>query len=138
MVNIPDEFVIKFVISGSRKNMDMMSVFKHPPINEIWEKSLAGELDSVKVTLQNLKETNEQFRPQIVDYIAERLHQYKHPKKALEIYQFNAALYPELSWVKSKLALSYRENRNLKKCKSWARKALELDPQDALALELLK
>lgn len=136
--NIADVFTISFVISGSRQNMDRMSMFDRGPLKEVWENALKGEMEMVVDTLKKLKVTNERFSPRIVDLTAQRLHQHGHPKAALQLYQLNATFYPEQSSVLSKLALSYRNNGDLANCKTFAEKALALNPQDALAIELLK
>ena len=95
-------------------------------------------MDAVETTLRGLKETDERFSPRIVNSTAQRLHQYGHPKKALRLYELNAEFYPDKSWVISSLALSHRDNGDLEKCEMLAKKALEMNPQNALAVELLK
>ena len=136
--NIADAFTINFVISGSRQNMDRMSMFDGGPLKAVWENALKGEMEMVVDTLKKLKVTNERFSPRIVDLTAQRLHQHGHPKTALQLYQLNAALYPEQSDLLSKLALSHLDNGDLATCKTFAEKALVINPQDALAIELLK
>lgn len=136
--NIADVFTINFVISGSRQNMDRMSMFDRGPLKKVWENALQGEMEMVVDALRQLKVTNERFSPRIVDLTAQRLHQHGHPKAALQLYQLNAAFYPEKSSVMSKLALAHQDNGDLANCKIFAEKALALNPQDALAIELLK
>ncbi len=137
-LNIQDEFVIKFVISGSRRNMEIMSLFKNPKMSELWEKAIAGEMEAVETSLREMKETEEKFSPRIVNQTAQRLHQRGQAKNALQLFKLNAAFYPEESWVISQLALSHRENGDIETSKSVALKALEIDPQNTLAIELLK
>jgi polyisoprenoid-binding protein YceI len=137
-LNIQDEFVVKFVVSGSRRNMERMSMFKNPKLAEVWETALAGDLDRVEKSLRNMKETEERFSPQVIDLTAKRLHQHGLSKEALRLFKLNAELYPDKAWVISELALSHRANGDLESCKMYAQKALELDSQNALAVELLK
>lgn len=136
--NIADTFAISFVISGSRQNMDRMSMFERAPFKGIWANAINGDLEMVVDTLKMLKETEKRFSPRIVDLTAQRLHQHGHSKEALQLYQLNAEFYPEDSAVISKLALAHREKGDLKTCQTLAKKALALNAQDALATELLK
>ncbi len=136
--NIADAFTIDFVISSSRQNMDRMSMFERSPLKDVWENAINGEMNMVVDTLKKLKVANERFSPRIVDLTAQRLVQHGHPKAALQLYQLNVEFYPEQSSVMSNLALANLENGDLEACKTFAQKALALNPQNALATELLK
>ncbi len=135
--SIADEFEMEFVISVVQQNMDRMSVFNRSPMKEIYEAAEEGKTSSVKEQLQPLIESGK-VQSGIVNQIGLRLDQHEKPNEALKIYQLTTELFSDDNNAYSNLARAFMDRGKLAKAKENAKKALELDPKDVLAMEILK
>jgi len=135
--SIADEFEMEFVISASQQNMDRMSHFARSPMKEIYEAAEAGKIDEVKTQLVAIKEEGK-LESWMVNQIGKKLDQHNQPNEALKIYELNSELFADNNTVHSNLALAHKDRGNVGKSKELARIAFEMNPKDALALELLR
>lgn len=139
---IADKAEIFFTVSATRQNMERMSIFKNEQVAAIWDNLANEKTDQAFAALDSLvaeaTEERKERQAQIIDFMAKRLRQFGHEQEYLMVLEKNATYFPETDWVQSNLGLGYLEIGKKEKAKKAAEKALELNPKNSLALELLK
>jgi len=135
--SIADEFEMEFLISASQQNMDRMGHFARSPMKELYEAAEKGNVDTVRTQLTVIKEEGK-LEPWMVNQLGMKLDQHDKPKEALKVYELNRELFADDNTAHSNLALAYMDRGKVGKAKEFAQTALQKNPKDALALELLK
>lgn len=138
--SIAEQATISFTISATRQNMDRMSIFQLEPMKSVWDmfdnQGTEKGLEALEGWKNNPPDERSTLRPGFVDRLAKRLRQRE--MAYLPLLEKNVKYFPEVDWVYANLALGYYEQGKRKASQDAAQKALELNSQNTLAMELLK
>lgn len=137
--SINDMIDIQLVMTMAIRNTDRYSLFKQPLAKTIYdlmtEESVAAGLEHYAAQKDQVE--NKFFHsPQFLNTFAQRLVQYKELDKAIEVYEYNAAQFPEEDGIQANLAHAYYLAKKEKKAQSLAAQVLEKNEFNTLGIEL--